>query len=337
MASTDGGVTFAGSNEGFSARKVDALLVDRADPQRMYAGVVNDKTFGGVFQTLDGGSNWQQIGEGLEGRDVFALSQASDSTLLAGTNHGMFALIQNIATGVSPHWEPRNTIANTIARTATETVNGKHINVEKKIKEAPIELGSKVSALDVSGDVWLASTSIGLLTSKDQGASWQGGLVMDSSDYMSVTARGATMAAARGDGVVYSTDAGKTWTPMQIPTMLTRIHKVLFTPEGTLWLGAREGVYFTYDLGRSWRWIQRLPFRDVDNLSYDASLRVVLASSHNSDQIYGIDAKSMTWKWWQTGYKIGEVRAAGDRLVAASLFDGVVVEPVSGVVASGQR
>ena len=145
------------------------------------------------------------------------------------------------------------------------------------------------------------------------------------------------MAAARIDGVVYSTDTGRSWSPMQVPTMLTRIHKVLFTPDGTLWLGAREGVYFTSDLGKSWRWIQRLPFRDVDDMSYDASLNRVLVCSHTSDQIYGIDTKTMTWKWWQTGYKVESVIRAGDRLVAASLFDGVLVEPVSGGVAAGQR
>ena len=49
----------------------------------------------------------------------------------------------------------------------------------------------------------------------------------------------------------------------------------------------------------------------------------VLVSSRASDQIYAIDPKSMTWKWWQTGYRIGLVRAAGNRLVAASLYDGV--------------
>jgi hypothetical protein len=96
-------------------------------------------------------------------------------------------------------------------------------------------------------------------------------------------------------------------------------------------------VYFTTDLGKSWRWIQRLPFRDVDDLGYDAGAKLVLASSHTSDQIYGIDPKTMTWKWWRTGYKVGAVRAAGDRLVAASLFDGVLVEPAVSGVASGQR
>jgi photosystem II stability/assembly factor-like uncharacterized protein len=337
LASNDAGVTFAASNEGFSQRKVDALLVDHEDPARLYAGVVNDKTFGGVFISRNDGTAWEQMGEGLEGRDIFALAQAKDGTILAGTTHGIFSLVENLAADVSPRWEPKNTIANTIVRPVTETHSGKRINVEKKVKAPVIELQSRVNALDVSGEAWLASTSIGLLTSKNQGESWQGGMVMDSGDYMSVAVKGSIMAAARPDGVVISTDAGADWLPMQIPSMLTRIHRVAFSPDGTLWLGAREGVYFTHDLGKSWLWIERLPFRDVDDLVYDARLGRVIISSRTSDQIYAIDPKTMTWKWWQTGFHIGLVRAAGDRMVAASLYDGVLIEPAASGVQTGQK
>jgi hypothetical protein len=190
-----------------------------------------------------------------------------------------------------------------------------------------IELASRVNALDVSGDIWLASTAYGLVTSKDQGATWQGGPVMGAGEYLSVTSHGTTMAAARVDGVVLSQDSGATWMPMQIPTMLTRIHRVAFSADGTLWLGAREGVYFTHDLGKSWLWIERMPFRDVDDLYYDASLDKVLVSSRETDQVYSIEPKTLNWKWSQTGFRINLIRAAGNKLVAASMFDGVVVEP----------
>jgi photosystem II stability/assembly factor-like uncharacterized protein len=337
LASNDAGATFAASNEGFSQRKVGALLVDHADPARFYAGVVNDKTYGGVFISRNGGGNWEQMGEGLEGRDVFALGQTADGTIVAGTTHGIFALVADVGAGVAPRWEPRNSITNSLAKPAAATAPGKRISVEKKLKAPAIELMSRVNALDVSGDVWLASSTLGLLTSRDQGASWHGGMVMDSGDYLSVAVLGTTMAAARPDGVVISYDSGTTWSPMQIPTMLTRIHRVAFSPDGTIWLGAREGVYFTHDRGKSWLWIERLPFRDVDDLTYDVRLKRVLISSQSSDQIYAIDPKTMTWKWWQTGYRIGLIRAAGSRMVAASLYDGVLVEPQAGWVETGQK
>jgi len=201
------------------------------------------------------------------------------------------------------------------------------VNIEKQVKAPAIELQSPVNALDVSGDVWVAATSFGLVTSRDQGASWQGGPVMGEGDYLSVTVQGESMAAARADGVVLSKDAGQSWWPMGLPTMLTRIHRVAFSPDGTLWLGAREGVYYSRDLGKTWMWIHRLPFRDVDDLSYDAESKRILVSSRASDEVYAIDPKTMTWDWWQTGYDIALIRSAGDRLVAASLDDGVLVGP----------
>jgi hypothetical protein len=220
---------------------------------------------------------------------------------------------------------------------SAENHSGKRINVEKSVRTPVIEMRSRVDALDLNGDAWLASTGVGLFTSKDRGVTWQGGMVMGSGDYLSVAALGATMIAARSDGVVVSFNAGASWMPMQIPSMLTRIHRVAISPEGTFWLGAREGVYFTRDKGKSWLWIERLPFRDVDDLCYDTNLKRVIVSSRASDQIYAIDPKTMTWKWWQTGYRIGLVRAAGDHLVAASLYDGVLVEPAAGRIETGQK
>lgn len=334
LASKDAGASFAASNEGISERKVTALLVDRGNPAKLYAGVVNDKNYGGVFVSTNGGAAWQQIPAGLDGRDVFALGQTKDGLVLAGTSHGIFALdppaVADPAAGTpSPAltWEPRNTIANTIMKVSTETHLRTKVNVEKQVKAPVIELESRVNALDVSSDVWLASTALGLLTSRDQGASWQGGPVLGMGEYLSVTVHGDLMAAARADGAVLSKDGGKTWWPIGLPTMLTRIHRVVFAPDGTLWLGAREGVYFSKDQGKTWLWIGRLPFRDIDDLEYDATLNRVLVSSRTNDQVYSIDPKTMTWKWWRTGYRVVLIRVAGDRLVAASLDDGVLVEP----------
>jgi hypothetical protein len=50
-----------------------------------------------------------------------------------------------------------------------------------------------------------------------------------------------------------------------------------------------------------------------------------------------IDPQTLEWKWAQTGYRIAHVRAAAERLLAASLFDGVLVEPQAAAVEAGQR
>ncbi|MGB7265718.1 MAG: hypothetical protein WBC92_09410, partial [Terracidiphilus sp.] len=141
LASQDAGETFVASNQGISERKVAALLVDRSNPDCLYAGVVNDKNFGGVFRTTDGGAHWQQLGSGLGGRDVFSLAQTKDGTVVAGTSSGVFVLDPPPAAGeksASPAdgsgdplpvdgsaaamagtltWQPRNAIANTVIKT----------------------------------------------------------------------------------------------------------------------------------------------------------------------------------------------------------------------------
>ncbi|MDR3751460.1 MAG: transcriptional regulator [Terracidiphilus sp.] len=339
LASKDAGTSFAASNSGFSQRKVEALLVDRGNPTRLYAGVVNDKTYGGVFYSTSAGAGWEQIGEGpgggLAGRDVFALAQAQDGTIVAGTSHGIFALEAGTA-GTAATWKPRNTIVNTIVKTSTEVHHGKRVSVEKQVKDKANELDSRVNALDLSGDVWLASTSIGLLTSRDQGATWQGGPAADSDEYLSVAVHGAVMAAARRTGLAISTDTGQTWMPVNVPAAISRIYRVAFSGDGTLWLGTREGVYFSPDQEKKWLWIERLPFRDVNDLYYDAQMNRVLVSSRVSDYVYGIDPVSLSWKWWRAGWNISLIRAFGGHLVAASLYDGVLVERQSEGLEAGR-
>ncbi len=330
LASDDGGVSFKQSNRGFSARKVEALLIDPANPSHVYAGVVNDKTYGGVFVSDDGGNEWKQIGDGLDGRDVFTLAQAADGAVLAGTNSGIFAF-------EGGSWKPRNTIANTIPKPVPQVVHGKRVIVEKKIKAPPRELGTRVYGFDLSGDVWLTSTAGGLYTSKDKGETWQGGPTVGAVDYLSVAAYGATMVAARPTAVVLSNDAGQTWWPMGIPTALTRIHRVAFSSDGTLWVGAREGVYFTRDKGKTWMWVHRLPLSGVDDLYYDARRDKILVCSRGADIVYSIDPKSLDWKWEQTGFPLVLVRPAGDRLMAATLDDGVLAEPQSAKPEVGQK
>ena len=92
LESQDAGISFKASNAGFSQRQVSSLLVDAKSPQTIYAGVVNDKTYGGVFVSHDDGATWSQQSNGLEGRDVFSLSQATDGSIVAGTNAGIFRL-----------------------------------------------------------------------------------------------------------------------------------------------------------------------------------------------------------------------------------------------------
>jgi photosystem II stability/assembly factor-like uncharacterized protein len=346
LASHDGFTTFEPANAGISARKVDALLVDNRNPKRIFAGVVNDKTSGSVFVSTDSGVQWKQLADGLEGRDVFALAESPEGTVLAGTNGGIFALEPDLTA-----WRPMNLIEYVPAKTAADRSNETSLDARKSLQTRPLtedkrseteksrqhEIDGRVFAMDLSSDAWLASTVGGIYTSRDRGATWQGGPVMGVSGYLSVAAQGPLMAAARPDAIVISQDAGQSWWPVGIPIALTRIHRITFSPDGVLWVGAREGVYFTRDKGKSWMWVHRLPLVDIDDLYYDAQLGRVLVSSRGSEFVYAIDPGTLDWKWWQTGYRLSAVRASGRRLLAASLEDGVLMEPRPESAEIGQK
>lgn len=92
LVSEDGGENYALSNAGFISRQVRAVLADRTERGRIYAGVIFDAAGGGFFISEDGGTTWQQSTKGMGVRDVYSIHQdeTHPETLYAGTNHGLF-------------------------------------------------------------------------------------------------------------------------------------------------------------------------------------------------------------------------------------------------------
>ncbi len=115
LASDDSAASFSTSNHGYTHRYVSAILADSKEPNTLYIGVVNDREFGGVFFTHDGGQTWQQKSKGLDGRDVFTLKQSSNGTLVAGTNKGVFELAPTYL-----YWHPINNVV--VEKTVSRTV-----------------------------------------------------------------------------------------------------------------------------------------------------------------------------------------------------------------------
>ncbi len=123
LASNDGGYSFLPTNNGFSARQITSYIGDAAQPANIYVGVVNDKAWGGVFFSDNGGLTWSQRSAGLNGQDVFSLGQASDGTVLAGTGHGIYRLqgelwnrVNNVS--LSEHQSPPPAEEKTVVRPA---------------------------------------------------------------------------------------------------------------------------------------------------------------------------------------------------------------------------
>ena len=65
MVSVDSGESYEASNAGFINRQVRAVMADKAERGRVYAGVIFDRANGGLFVSEDGGGAWRQSMNGM--------------------------------------------------------------------------------------------------------------------------------------------------------------------------------------------------------------------------------------------------------------------------------
>ncbi|HEX3093004.1 MAG TPA: transcriptional regulator, partial [Candidatus Angelobacter sp.] len=286
LASDDGGVTFTASNRGFTHRQAAALLVDRNDSATLYAGVLNDKEFGGVFISRDSGQTWKQTSDGLDGRDVFVLRQAADGSLIAGTDHGIFALRQNVA-----RWAPRNVLAGK-AEVATA----------KKGHAVANELTARVSVLEIAGARWFAATSSALLVSPDSGESWRQESMPGIGVPVSISVAGKVVAIAGSNMVAVSVSGGESWLPSKPLGPEFAINSVAVSNSGDIWLAARTGLFRSTDAGDSWKRVSSLRLANIQTVQFDDDNHRILVTSGSSTNVFESSDNGKTWSAISTGW-----------------------------------
>ena len=331
LESNDGSVSFRSANAGFSQRQVSTILLDAKTPRTIFAGVVNDKGYGGVFVSIDNGVTWQQRGTGLDGRDVFSFAQSASGTVLAGTSHGVFQW--NGST-----WQSTGKVVNYTEKTTYTGAGKKRVAKTAQVALPATALDAKVNKIDATTDNWFAATSEGLYQSTDQGVTWQGPIQKQPA-FIGVVVTGHAVVAARREGLAVSQDGGKQWSLSSLPGKLTSVRAIAASPKGTIWLGGREGLFYSDNEGQSWQAMENIPFRDINGLNYDAELQRVLITSGHSTWVLALSEIDRGFKFWDAGWQVHSVRSSGGRLVAASLFDGVVMQPESetAVASSGSH
>jgi photosystem II stability/assembly factor-like uncharacterized protein len=317
MVSEDGARTFSQQNHGFSERQVSALALDPQNGRTLYAGVVNDKRFGGVFRTEDFGGNWQQIAAGLDGNDIFSMAISPAGTLLAGTNHGVYELHGST-------FEP-------VKEREREVIH-KIVHYRKKRRIVTTEskwvpdghIDEPVRSLMYSNGNWYAATDAGMYVSGEHDIAWRGGPIENHESFIGVAVNGDTVLANGGNLLYLSTDAGKSWHSVALPAGWSRVRYVTADATGTFWAGGRLGVAYSKDQGQSWQSLN-VPTNNLSGLQYDAALHRVIASSYTIPFVYEIDPVADTWTWWEPGWRIHKVQSAGGRTAAATLIHGVLV------------
>lgn len=316
LASNDGGITFTPSNRGFTHRQVSSLLVDPKDPNHIFAGVLNDKEFGGVFVSRDGGQTWTQDSDGLEGRDVIVLRRTTDSTLVAGTDSGVFELKEN-----SGLWTP----VNHLLEQRTVPVRGKKKTFVTRT--VATDLTARVNALETAGQTWYAATSIGLLITTDAGQTWQKQDLPALKYATSLAVSGKMVVAANRNALAVSVNGGESWlTPKPLPAGFM-INSVAVDSTGDIWLGARDGMFRSSDVGDTWKRVTSLRLSNIVSIQIDQENQTILATGAASTNVFESTDHGRSWSPINTGWLLRNVSSANGRLLATTPFDGIVVQP----------
>ena len=337
LASEDGGDSFVPSNSGFSARQITAFTGDAQHAATVYLGVVNDKDSGGVFVSHTGGLSWLHLSDGLDGHDVFSLGQASDGTILAGTEHGIYRLKDSlwqrvgddakaVVAGVAP---PETKTARRAVRPATKQV------VKAHVATAPVLKGfdGSVYGFAPTGESLFAATSLGVLRSPSSGVTWSVVAAIPMDHWRFIASAKTVVAAAslnesQKSVLEISTDGGANWKTVALPEKVTQISALAVDAQGEVWIGDRDGVYVSGDRGATWQSPANMIVRSVNSLYYDAQGDRVLVTARDPATVaFAIDVKSKGANSWDTGWKLRFVRPVGDYLEAATMFDGIVVQP----------
>ncbi len=353
LASDDGFDHYVSSNRGFSHRVIGGVVVDHQDPSRLYVGVVNDKDLGGFFLSEDGGRSWRRSNRGLEERDILSLQQAGSGVIFAGTNHGIFYLAS-----LNGSWLPAAMIlgkrppeSEKAATPAPSRAKAPHSGASARsrrkpathvVPKAPLEgaidpaKAPRVRSLEMTDKVWYAATDQGLFISVDQGSKWYGEPVEGESDFIVVNRfAGGSLTLVSPKHAFFSNDEGGTWTEIGYPQYVTGLYNLTVVPDGSLWLGTREGALHSTDGGKTWQHLLAgLPARNVLTVSYDAAGQRLLATALHAHGVF--ESKDGGRSWQRTpdaGVSIRSAMNYQGRLLALSSYNGLLLEQ-SGVVES---
>jgi len=332
LNSHDAGMSFVATDTGFSARQVDAFAADLHNGAAMYVGVVNDKEFGGVFQSTDSGVRWQQVSGGLEGSDVFSLGMAGDGTLLAGTGHGVFRMQDGAWAASNDMVSPPVPLAAPAPVKPVTRKPGTHAAAPARKPVAPTppppqQLDAVVYSIVRADQGIYAGTSNGVDRSVDNGKTWAAVSTLQMPETHFIAVQGKMVLAAGLKRMALSVDEGAGWDAVPLPSDLTQVNAVAVDSLNNLWVGGREGVWYSVDHGQTWMVPGRLVINEVSGIFFDGDNNRVLVTSSNSPYVFSAKLPDYKIDYWDTGWQLRFVRPVGDHMIGATLFDGMVVQP----------
>jgi photosystem II stability/assembly factor-like uncharacterized protein len=314
LASDDNGIAFTASNRGFTHRQAAALLVDRNDSATFYAGLLNDREYGGVFISRDSGQTWKQMSEGLDGHDIFILRQSNDDSLIAGTDRGIFQLKPNAS---------RWTAGNPLLAPRPAAASLKNVSASS-VRHA--DMNPRVGMLELAPGRWFAATSAGLFVSADSGGTWRRelpGII----NPISLSVAGNMVVTASRNAITVSVNGGESWRPSKPIHSNLFINEVAVNSAGEIWVAAYSGLFRSTDEGNSWKRITSLQLENILSVQFDEDNHRILVTSPSSDSVFESSDNALTWSAISAGWQLRNLHVARGRILATTAFDGVVIQP----------
>jgi photosystem II stability/assembly factor-like uncharacterized protein len=292
LASDDGGLHFAAANDGFYHRRVVSVAVDSQDPRRFAVVLANAPE--PVMFSEDGGMNWAAMDSGLAPGSVRSIFY-TPAGWLAALNAGGLARYDR----ARQSWKSSGIFLQSPATSQSP---------------APAEPGGialpLVNDFYISRTGWLAATEQGLFTSQDLGKTWVS-VPFAPTDFPVQSVRsspdGKTIRIVSSHGMVFSDDAGHSWSWHDLPFESGGALKLEWTDESTLLAIAQAGVYISRDSGASWAKEQAgLPGARAQELLLSPSLWL---ASIESSGLYQSTNQGASWSRVKNGL---ENRSAGE-------------------------
>ena len=125
-----------------------------------------------------------------------------------------------------------------------------------------------------------------------------------------------------------SLDKGTTFHAITGPTKLTSVSSAAIDKSGNLWIGGREGVWYSQDDGGTWKTVHDLFVPDVSSIFFDGvGDRVLVTANPPNTIIFSVHTPDMKVSYLDTGWHLRGARPAGDHLVGITPYEGVVLQP----------
>jgi photosystem II stability/assembly factor-like uncharacterized protein len=325
LISDDGGAQFRASNDGFDHRQIVSIALDRDRPGRVLAVLANAPD--PIIATEDAGATWTALGPGLRAEGMKAVYASPEGWWASLDGGGLMRY-----DAVKGAWVRAGALTGEAAetqRTANPAKTTKATASRGKPTRPPRAepLSLVVNDMAFARKTWFAATERGLLASLDRGVTWtlfHFGPVDLPVNSVRVSPDGLDIRVVSLRGMVFSLNAGKSWSWHDLPPDSGGALRLDRAADGTVLVSAATGLYISRDAGQTWEKVgSGLPQVPLQDLALTE--KIWLASVQTGGLFYSRD-EGRSWLRVKgtlaDGYfPVVIASQSGDTLYAASATD----------------